>query len=68
MKLYCKTEIHKSKLIEPGTAIPTFQLNQTLKKGTYPATIRIKTYALSDYTIEMNGGEIDIELIVEEVN
>ena len=62
------TQLYQSKLIEPGTAIPTFQLNQILKKGTYPATIRIKTYALSDYTIEMNGGEIDIELIVEEVN
>ena len=61
-------ELYQSKLIEPGTAIPSFRLNQTLEKGTYPATIRIKTYALSDHTTPMNGGEIDIELIVEEVN
>lgn len=58
-------DVYQSNLIEPGTAIPKFQLNRKLNKGSYDAMIRIKTFDLNDHTTPMNGGEIDIKLIVE---
>lgn len=59
-------ELYQSGLLEPGTAIPEFTLNRKLEVGSYPAEIQIKTYRLKDHTVAMNGGDIDITLVVEE--
>lgn len=59
-------EVYRSGLVKPGTAIPKFTLNRKLEEGSYPAMIQIKTYKLNDHNISMNGGEIDVEIIVKE--
>lgn len=59
-------ELYQSGLLEPGTAIPEFVLNKTLEVGEYPAQIQIKTYQLKEPAVSMNGGEIDVTLVVEE--
>lgn len=59
-------EIYRSELIKPGYAIPEFTANRKLEAGTYPALIRIKTYNLEDHTAQMNGGEVDVQIVVKE--
>ena len=59
-------EIYRSKLIEPGTAIPGFKVNRKLEKGSYPSLIIVETYSLQDHSVKMNGGEMDVTLVVEE--
>lgn len=61
-----KEELYKSGLIEPGTAIPKVSINKQLSPGEYPAMIIVSTFALEDHTVAMNGGEMDVTLIVEE--
>ncbi len=61
-----KEELYQSGLIEPGTAIPKVTINKQLSPGEYPAMIVVNTFALEDHTVAMNGGEMDITLIVEE--
>ena len=61
-----KEELYKSGLIEPGTAIPKVTINKQLSPGEYPAMIVVNTFALEEHTVAMNGGEMDITLIVEE--
>lgn len=56
--------VYESDLIEPGTAIPGFKLNKKLDKGSYPSSIIVETYSLKDHSVKMNGGEMDISLIV----
>lgn len=60
-------ELYHSKMIEPGTAIPKFVLNKKLKQGSYDGVIVIDTFSLKDHKTQMNGGEMDITLVVEEV-
>lgn len=59
-------ELYRSGLLEPGTAVPGFTLDRKLEAGNYPAKVQIKTYQLQNPTVPMNGGEIDVMLIVEE--
>lgn len=63
-----KEELFKSGLIEPGTAIPKVSINQQLTPGEYPAMIIVNTFALEDHTVAMNGGEMDVTLVVKEEN
>lgn len=58
-------EIYKSGLIKPGTAVPSFTLNKKLSVGEYAGTIEIKCFDLNDYTKEMNGGAMDVKIIVK---
>lgn len=62
------TEIYRSDLLEPGTAVPNFKVNRELNEGIYPALMQIKTYSLNNHNVPMNGGDIDINLVVKEEN
>ena len=59
-------EIFRSDLIEPGTAIVGFDLDETPAEGTYNVTIKVEARDLEDYHQEVNGGEIKAELSVYE--
>lgn len=57
--------LYESGLIEPGSAVLTFDLNRTLDAGTYGILVKVDTSDINDYTVELNGAEIPAELIVE---
>lgn len=57
--------LYESGLIEPGAAVLTFDLNQSLEAGTYDILVKVDTSDIDDYTVELNGAEIPAELIVE---
>lgn len=58
--------IYESKLIKPGYAVTTVNLNQRFEQGKYPITIQINTYKLNDYKVRLNGGEIKTNLVAIE--
>nr|WP_294494108.1 hypothetical protein [uncultured Mediterraneibacter sp.] len=58
--------LYESGYIEPGSAIPEFELNRTLEPGTYDIVINAAASDIDDYTQELNGGSIDALLEVEE--
>ncbi len=57
-------EIYRSELLEPGKALETITLNNSLAKGTYTLRIEIDTFSLADGTTPMNGGMQEVKLIV----
>lgn len=59
-----KEVLYESKLVEPGKAVIEQTLSKKLKAGEYPITIEIKSYSLDDPEKEMNGGEVQTNLIV----
>lgn len=56
--------IYTSKLVEPGKAITDVTLSHALKKGEYPAMIRITTTSLTDGS-EMNGADVETVLVAQ---
>lgn len=58
--------LYESGYIEPGSAVPEFELNRTLDPGTYDIKVDVAAWAIEDYTEPLNGGSIEAELQVEE--
>lgn len=56
-------ELYKSGLIPPGYAVTEIKLNKKIAKGTHPITIRISSFSLEDSETEMNGGEVETNLV-----
>lgn len=60
-------ELYRSGLLEPGTAVTEFTIENELEPGSYDIELRIETGQLSDYTQEMNSGVVSAKLeVVEE--
>ena len=58
--------LYESGYIAPGTAVPEFELNQTLEPGAYDIIVDVATWSIEDYTQPLNAGRIEAELKVEE--
>lgn len=58
--------LYESKLVPPGKGIETFELNRAYEAGEYPAVIQFKSHDLEDPTINYNGSEMEIKLVVIE--
>ncbi len=56
--------IYESKLVPPGKGIDGFNLNKTYSAGQYPAVIQFKSHDLEDPSINYNGSEMEITLVV----
>lgn len=60
-------ELYRTGLLEPGTAVTEFTIENELEPGSYDIELRIETGQLSDYTQEMNSGVVTAVLeVVEE--
>ncbi len=59
-------EIYKSGYIEPGSAVPEFELNQELEAGEYDILLEVEAWDIEDYTQALNGGSIEARLTVED--
>lgn len=59
-------EIYKSGYIEPGSAVPEFELNRTLEPGEYDILLEVEAWDIEDYTQALNGGSIEARLTVED--
>ena len=57
-------ELYRSGLLEPGTAVTEFTIENELEPGSYDIELRIETGQLSDYTQEMNSGVVAAKLEV----
>ena len=57
------TSLFKSGLIEPGKALYSVELSQTLKAGSYDGVLRYSCYA-EGTLVELNGAEVNIKLEV----
>ena len=55
---------YKSDFVQPSMCIEDLTLTKPLKKGTYTATLKIKTYSLDESHTQMNGANVEFELIV----
>ena len=53
-----------SKLVEPSMCIEDLTLEKPLVEGTYTAILKISTYSLDDSLTQMNGANVEFELIV----
>lgn len=58
--------LYESGYIEPGSAVPEFELNRTLEPGTYDIIIEAAASDIEDYTQALNGGSLEAVLEVEE--
>ncbi len=58
--------LYESKLVPPGKGINGFQLNRTFSAGEYPAVIQFRTHDLEDPTINYNGSDMEITIVVIE--
>ncbi len=56
--------LYESKLVPPGKGIEGFKLNRTYEAGEYPAVIQFKSHDLEDPSINYNGSEMEITLVV----
>ncbi len=56
--------LYESKLVPPGKGIEGFKLNRTFTAGEYPAVIQFKSHDLEDPSINYNGSEMEITLVV----
>lgn len=55
--------IYESGLIAPGDAVTEQKYDRTFEQGTYPVIISITTFDINDYERQLNGGEIETNLI-----
>lgn len=55
--------IFESKLVPPGMALRKIHFTRSFEKGSYPITIRVRTYDVEEYEQELNNGEIKTSLI-----
>jgi len=53
-----------SNLVEPSKCIEDLKLTKPLKKGEYTATLKISCYSLDESLSQMNGADVEFELIV----
>ena len=53
-----------SKLVEPSMCIEDITLEKPLVTGTYTAILKINAYSLDDNLTQMNGANVEFELIV----
>lgn len=58
--------LYESGYIEPGSAVPEFELERTLEPGTYNIKVDVAAWDIEDHTQSLNGGSIEAELQVEE--
>lgn len=58
--------LYESDYIEPGSAVPEFELNRTLSPGTYDIKVDVAVWDIEDYTEPLNGSSIEAKLQVEE--
>ena len=58
--------VYESGLIPPGNAITEVHFNRTFSKGTYPIIVSISSFDLTDPEAQLNGGEIEAQLIAIE--
>ncbi len=56
---------YESKLVPPGKGIDGIELNRTFEAGEYPAVIQFRTHDLEDPTINYNGSDMEITIIVQ---
>ena len=59
-------ELYKSGYIEPGSAVPEFELDQALEPGDHDILLEVAAWDIEDYTQALNGGSIEAVLTVEE--
>lgn len=59
-------ELYRSGYIEPGSAVPEFELNRTLEPGKYNILLEVEAWDIEDYTKALNGGSVEAVLTVEE--
>lgn len=59
------TELYRTDLIKPGTAVTKFKINKKLEKGRYPIVITVETSDLKDPESFYNGGAVEAVLEVE---
>lgn len=55
--------LYESGLVPPGSAITKLKLNKKISKGVHPIIISISTFALHDYHQQMNGGQVETNLV-----
>ncbi len=60
-----KEVLYESKLLEPGKAIPGFELNREVDEGDYNVEVVMNTFDLNDFEQPLNGGVIDATLQVK---
>lgn len=58
--------LYESGYIEPGSAVPEFELNRMLEPGTYDIKVDVAAWDIEDYTQPLNGSSIEAKLQVEE--
>lgn len=58
--------LYQSELIAPGKAVKLMELSKNMKRGTYPVTIKIDTFALDDYEQPLNGGAVEAMIVAIE--
>lgn len=57
--------IYQSGFLEPGKAIPGFDLDSEVDKGEYDIEVVLNTFDINEYEQPLNGGVIDATLQVE---
>ncbi|MCL2678758.1 MAG: hypothetical protein FWF18_00415 [Dehalococcoidia bacterium] len=55
---------YKSDFVEPSMCIEDLKLTKPLPKGTHTAILKISTYSLDESLSQMNGANVEFELIV----
>lgn len=56
-------ELFHTELVEPGKAVMEQKLSRKLTAGSHPITIRIESWSLKNSDTQMNGGEVQTNLI-----
>lgn len=56
-------ELFHTDMVEPGKAVTEQKLSRKLTAGSHPITIRIESWSLKDTEKQMNGGEVQTNLI-----
>lgn len=58
--------LYESKLIPPGKGVTPVKLQKTLDQaGSYDFTLKLQTFDLEDTSINYNGSNTSVKLIVE---
>ena len=55
---------YKSDLVEPSMCVEDLKLTKPLPKGEHKAILKISTYSMDDNLTQMNGANVEFELIV----
>lgn len=60
-----KTPVYESELIEPGKAIRSFTVKESLAAGAYEVHLRITAYAMDGSLTQLNGADVKATLQVQ---